>query len=64
LAGAALAETGLKGTPRIFKIETRRLLSEIAVAALAATAGLMSSGPASADTITATTTCTNPYTGA
>ena len=59
-----MAEIGLKGTPRMIKIGTRRLLSGIAVAALAAAAGLMSSGSASADAITATTTCTNPYTGA
>jgi hypothetical protein len=48
----------------MIKIGTRRLVSGIAVAALAAAAGLLSSGPASADTIAATTTCTNPYTGA
>lgn len=48
----------------MIKIGTRRQLSAVAVAVLAVAAGLMSSGPASADTITSTTTCTNPYTGA
>jgi hypothetical protein len=47
----------------MIKTGKRRLLSGVAVAALAAAAGLMSSGPARADTITSTTTCTNPYTG-
>ena len=48
----------------MIKIGTRRLLCGSAVAALAVAAGLVSSGPARADTtITAATTCTNPYTG-
>jgi hypothetical protein len=48
----------------MIKIGTRRVLSGIAVATLAAAAGLISSGTARADTITAATTCTNPYTAA
>lgn len=47
----------------MIKFGTSRLLAGIAVAALAGAAGLVSSGPASADTITSSTTCTNPYTG-
>jgi hypothetical protein len=46
----------------MIKIGARRALSGIAVAVLAGTAGLISSGPARADTITAATTCTNPFT--
>jgi hypothetical protein len=48
----------------MIKIGTRRLLSGTAVVALAVTAGLISSGTARADTITASTTCTNAFTGA
>lgn len=47
----------------MIKIRTSRLLSGITVAALAGAAGLVTAGPASADTITASTTCTNAYTG-
>jgi hypothetical protein len=48
----------------MIKIRTRRLLCGSAVAALAVATGLVSSGPARADTtITATTTCTNAFTG-
>jgi hypothetical protein len=47
----------------MINIGTRRLLAGSAVAALAVAAGLISSGPARADTITSSTTCTNPYTG-
>jgi hypothetical protein len=46
------------------KIGIRRLASGFAAAAIVGAVGLMSSGPARADTITATTTCTNPYTAA
>jgi hypothetical protein len=48
----------------MIKIGKRRLLSGTAVATLAVGAGLISSGPARADTITTSTTCTNAYTGA
>jgi hypothetical protein len=47
----------------MIKIGTRRVLSGVAVAVLAGAAGLISSGSAHADTVTSTTTCTNPYTG-
>jgi hypothetical protein len=42
----------------------RRLASAAAVAATVAAAGLMAAAPAHADTISASTTCSNPYTGA
>ncbi|MGH3253172.1 MAG: hypothetical protein ACRDOI_44115 [Trebonia sp.] len=48
----------------MIKVGHRRLLSGIAVAALVTAVGLTASGSARADTITSTTTCTNPYTGA
>ncbi len=41
----------------------RRLASAAAVAATVAAAGLMAAAPARADTIPASTTCSNPYTG-
>jgi len=41
----------------------RRLASAAAVAAIVAAAGLMAAAPAHADTIAASTTCSNPYTG-
>jgi hypothetical protein len=47
----------------MIKAGMRHLLSGVAAVAMAGAAGLMSSASASADTITATTTCTNPYTG-
>jgi hypothetical protein len=46
----------------MIKIGARRAVAGIAVAVLAGAAGLISSGPARADTITASTTCTNPFT--
>ena len=42
----------------------RRLTSAAAVAATAAAAGLLAATPAHADTISASTTCSNAYTGA
>ncbi len=47
----------------MIKIGARRAVAGIAVAVLAGAAGLISSGPARADTITAATTCTNGFTG-
>ena len=41
----------------------RRLASAAAVAAIVAAAGLMAAAAAHADTIAASTTCSNPYTG-
>ena len=41
----------------------RRLASAAAVAATVAAAGLMAAAPARADTVPASTTCSNPYTG-
>lgn len=48
----------------MINIRARGVLSGVAVAVLVGAAGLTWSGSASADTITGTTTCTNPYTGA
>lgn len=42
----------------------RRLVCGVAVAVAAGAAGLMPAAAAHADTISATTTCSNPYTGA
>jgi hypothetical protein len=42
----------------------RRLLSPMAAVAIAGAVGVIASAPAHADTITSTTTCTNPYTAA
>ena len=42
----------------------RRLTSAAAITATVAAAGLMAAAPAHADTIPASTTCSNPYTGA
>ena len=52
-----------EGTRHMMTNGLRRLASAAAVAATVAAAGLMAAAPAHADTIAASTTCSNPYTG-
>jgi hypothetical protein len=47
----------------MIKTSVKRLLVGAAATAMAGAGGLLSVAPASAATITASTTCTNPYTG-